>query len=91
MKTIKQIIESHYNMDKDEDGNKVWYEWNLQQALEEYGKQCYNQAIQDVADNAEADVICVTENAELQYHKLLMNNEIEVPIITSSILKLLKK
>lgn len=83
MKTIKKIIEKHYKMDKDEDGNKVWYEWNLQQALEEYGKLMYNQAIDDAADNADADF------TEIDRGKNSLPL-IEVYVIKDSILKLKK-
>ena len=39
MKTVKQIIEKHYKLDTDEEGNAVMYLGQIEDLLLEYGKQ----------------------------------------------------
>ena len=47
----------------------------------------YNLGLDVAAENAEADFNCITENAEIQIHKLIMNNELECYVLRGSILK----
>ena len=51
------------------------------EAMEEYGKQQYNQAIEDAADSADADYTCLSG---------FMKEDVEVYVIKDSILKLKK-
>ena len=47
----------------------------------------FNLGLDVAAENAEADFNCITENAEIQIHKLIMNNELECYVLRGSILK----
>ena len=51
-------------------------------SMEEYGKQMYNQAIEDAADEAIADYTCLSA---------FMKEDVEVYVIKGSILKLKKQ
>ncbi len=44
MKTVKQIIEKHYKLDTDEEGNAVMYLGQIEDLLLEYGKQLLTEA-----------------------------------------------
>ena len=47
--TAEQIINEHYNMDKDEDGNKVMYFWSVKDAMIEFAKYHVKQALKEAA------------------------------------------
>ena len=50
---LDKIIDSVYNLNKDEDGNKTFYEWEVKEAI----KQACNQVLDLAAENAEINWI----------------------------------
>lgn len=56
---LKKIISKHYNLNKDEDGNSIFYEWEVIRAI----KEACRQILELAAENAE---VRVTENALIE-------------------------
>jgi hypothetical protein len=52
MKTADEIMEKHYNMDKDEDRNKIFYPWSVKNAMIEFAKLHVKAAIKECIESA---------------------------------------
>ena len=49
--TADKIIDIHYNMNKDEDGNKILYFWEVKEALIEFAKFHVKAALKAASEN----------------------------------------
>lgn len=47
--TAEEILELHYNMDKDEDGHPVYYDWSAQDAMIEFAKLHVEAALKEAS------------------------------------------
>lgn len=52
MKKAKDIAEDAYNMDRDEEGNNVFYEWNVVKAIEEAQEDAIKATLKLAAERA---------------------------------------
>lgn len=50
--TAEDIIEEHYRMDKDEDGNKIFYLWSVKYAMIEFAQLHVKAAIRECIESA---------------------------------------
>ena len=48
--TAEQVMKSHYNMDKDEDGNQVYYGWIVEDAMIEFAKMHVEAALKEASE-----------------------------------------
>lgn len=53
--TAEEILELHYNMDRDEDGHPVYYEWSAKDAMIEFAKLHVKAALEAASEKAETD------------------------------------
>lgn len=75
MKILNSIIDKHYNLDKDEDGNEIFYKHQIERIAKEYAEQ----AIDECAGIAEADFNILDKESVI--------SEIEVYVLKESILQ----
>lgn len=49
--TAKEVLELHYNMDRDEDGHPVYYDWSIKDAMIEFAKLHVEAALKAASEN----------------------------------------
>ena len=55
--TAKEILELHYNMDRDEDGHPVYYDWSAKDAMIAFARLHVEAALKAASENATSYVI----------------------------------
>lgn len=50
--TAKEILELHYNMDRDEDGHPVYYGWSAKDAMIAFARLHVEAALKAASENA---------------------------------------
>lgn len=53
--TAKEILELHYNMDRDEDGHPVYYNWSAEDATIAFAKLHVEAALKEASEKADTD------------------------------------
>lgn len=49
--TSEEILELHYNMDRDEDGNPVYYDWSAKDAMIAFARLHVEAALKAASEN----------------------------------------
>ena len=84
--TADEIIEKHYNMDKDEDGNKIFYFWSVKQAMIEFARIKVKQALEAASEKAYVEFVNFQDNEIFDYSDVLNDDDIGANVNKDSIL-----
>ena len=49
--TVEEILELHYNMDKDEDGHPIYYDWSAKDAMIAFARLHVEAALKAASEN----------------------------------------
>lgn len=56
--TAEEVLKLHYNMDRDEDGHPVYYEWSAKDAMIAFAKLHVEAALKEASEDVDTEILC---------------------------------